>query len=75
MAIRIEPGWGAFRAVAEICGDVHVMTIRRWMQREDLNFPRPSVVRGHYYWNLEEVRQWWKTRQEVAGNVVPGRHI
>jgi predicted DNA-binding transcriptional regulator AlpA len=41
--------------VRELCGGVSNMTIWRWMQREDLNFPKPTMIGKRRYWREADI--------------------
>jgi predicted DNA-binding transcriptional regulator AlpA len=34
------------------------MTIHRWLNDPDLNFPRPVYIGRYRYWVLEELLEW-----------------
>jgi hypothetical protein len=37
-------------------------TLDRWLDRPDLNFPRPVVINRRRYWAMEELRAWERSR-------------
>jgi hypothetical protein len=51
----------ATAAVADRYG-VGIRTIDRWLERPDLNFPKPDVVNNRRYWWLSRLRTWDRAR-------------
>lgn len=47
--------------VEEMLG-VSRMTLWRWAQREDLNFPKPIKIAKRRFWYLEELVAWLDAR-------------
>lgn len=41
-------------------------TLARWLENEELQFPRPLVVNGRRYWRLGDLECWERARP--AGN-------
>jgi predicted DNA-binding transcriptional regulator AlpA len=39
-------------------GNVSDMAIWRWLQDEQLNFPRPLMINKRRYWKLSDLGQW-----------------
>jgi predicted DNA-binding transcriptional regulator AlpA len=37
---------------------VTTRTIDRWLERENLNFPRPIIISARRYWPLESLVAW-----------------
>lgn len=37
-------------------------TLDRWLAREDLQFPKPTIVNGRRYWRLSELEAWERAR-------------
>ena len=37
---------------------VTVRSVERWLERPDLNFPRPEYINGRRYWSLNRLREW-----------------
>jgi hypothetical protein len=37
-------------------------TLSRWLKRCELGFPRPLVVNGRRYWQLNEIEMWERMR-------------
>lgn len=52
-------------AVRVICGDISAMTLWRWLDDEDLNFPKPIYIGRRRYWREADVIEWMEAR-EVA---------
>ncbi len=44
--------------VREICGGVSDMTIWRWQQAAELNFPKPIYIGRRRYWREADVITW-----------------
>lgn len=56
-------GAGAVRA---LCGGVSDMSLHRWLNDPDLNFPKPIYIARRRYWREAEIIEWLNSR-EVAG--------
>jgi predicted DNA-binding transcriptional regulator AlpA len=39
-------------------GNVSDMALWRWLQDEQLNFPKPLMINGRRYWKLSDLGQW-----------------
>ena len=50
--------------VRRICGDVSEMTIHRWLNRADLNFPKPIYIGRRRYWREAEIVAWLDAQTE-----------
>lgn len=48
-------------------GDVSQMTIWRYLQDENLNFPRPFKIRSRNFWDADEIEAF-VARQAVAND-------
>ena len=52
-----------------ICGDVSEMTTWRWLNRPEMNFPKPVKIANRNYWDRDELEGWIASRlaeREVA---------
>ena len=52
-------------AVRNLCGGVSDMTLWRWLNNSQLDFPKPIVIGRRRYWREVEVIAWIE-RQAVA---------
>lgn len=54
--------------VRELCGGVSEMTLWRWLNHSDLNFPRPTYIGRRRYWCEADVIAWLDAQatKEVA---------
>jgi predicted DNA-binding transcriptional regulator AlpA len=53
------------RAVWERYGVTH-MTLYRWLDSEEMNFPRPRYIGRFRYWKLADLRGWEASRPSVG---------
>lgn len=53
-------------AVRELCGGVTDMTLWRWVQRADLDFPKPLKIGRRNYWREADILAWLDTREVAA---------
>jgi predicted DNA-binding transcriptional regulator AlpA len=53
--------WVRQKALAQFL-NVTEMTVWRWQRDPSLNFPKPSIVNGLPYTDLDEVSEWMKSR-------------
>jgi len=44
--------------VRRLFGDISDMTVSRWLKDEDLNFPRPIMIRRIRYWRRRQLLAW-----------------
>lgn len=49
--------------VRRMFGDVSDMTIWRWQQDADLNFPKPIYVQRRRFWRESELIEWIEKKQ------------
>lgn len=54
--------------VRELCGGVSNMSLHRWLNDEDLGFPKPIKIGGRRYWRESDIVAWLDARErgEVA---------
>ena len=45
-------------SVKQACGDVSDMTLWRWLQDENLNFPKPIYIQRRRFWRADELVLW-----------------
>ena len=53
--------WARNKTLAEHLGTT-TMTIWRWRRKPELDFPKPSVINGVEYNDLDEVDAWMKKK-------------
>jgi predicted DNA-binding transcriptional regulator AlpA len=44
--------------VRELCGGISDMSMWRWLQNADLNFPKPIYISRRRYWRQADVLAW-----------------
>lgn len=54
--------------VRELCGGVSEMPLWRWLNRSEMNFPRPTYIGRRRYWHEADVISWLDAQaaKEVA---------
>lgn len=53
------------REVRELCGGISDMSLWRWLNDEELGFPRPIMIGRRRYWREADVLAWLD-EQEAA---------
>ncbi|MBC7286135.1 MAG: AlpA family phage regulatory protein [Hoeflea sp.] len=53
-------------AVKEICGGVSDMTLWRWLNDDNLDFPRPIYIGRRRYWREADIIEWLEAREVAA---------
>lgn len=53
----------AVNDVLQMCGGVSAMTLHRWLNNPDLNFPKPQYIGRRRYWKEAEVIAWLEARE------------
>jgi predicted DNA-binding transcriptional regulator AlpA len=53
-------------AVRDLCGGVSDMTIWRWLNDPDLDFPKPVYIGRRRYWREADMAGWLKARADEA---------
>ena len=54
-------------AVQKLCGDISAMTLHRWLNNTELDFPRPMYIGPRRYWREADVIDWLESQNtEVA---------
>lgn len=48
--------------VRELCGGISDMTMWRWLNDENLNFPRPVMIQRRRFWREAELIEWIEGR-------------
>lgn len=52
--------------VQNMCGDVSAMTLHRWLNNPELNFPKPTYIGRRRYWRETDVIAWLEAREVAA---------
>jgi len=55
----------------KLLGGISDMTLWRWLDRKDLNFPRPIMISKRRYWKQSEIDIWLENmagQQEKRGH-------
>ena len=50
--------------VRHLYGEISDMTLGRWLKDEDLNFPRPIMIRRIRYWRRSQLLAWRAAQAE-----------
>ena len=48
--------------VLHLCGDVSAMTLHRWINNLDLDFPKPQYIGRRRYWREADIIAWLEAR-------------
>lgn len=48
--------------VRQLCGNVSDMTLHRWLNRPELDFPQPTYIGRRRYWREAAVIAWLDAR-------------
>lgn len=60
----------AAATVRELCGGISDMSLWRWLQDSDLNFPKPIYISRRRYWRLADVLAWVEAQALAQCEVV-----
>lgn len=52
--------------VRELCGGVSDMSLWRWLNDPDLNFPKPIRIQSRRYWREADVAAWLEQREAAC---------
>ncbi|MDW3117176.1 MAG: transcriptional regulator [Roseovarius pacificus] len=52
--------------VQQMCGDISAMTLHRWLNKPELNFPRPIYIGRRRYWREADVIEWLDLQNSEA---------
>jgi predicted DNA-binding transcriptional regulator AlpA len=64
-----------YLTTAQVCeryGGVTPMTLHRWRNDGDLNFPKPEPIRSRNYWRIEQLDSWDAVRKKALPQSVEG---
>lgn len=50
--------------VRKLCGGISDMTLWRWLQSEELQFPRPIYIGRRRYWKESEIFAWLQAQSQ-----------
>lgn len=54
------------KTVRELCGGISDMSLWRWLNDEDLNFPRPIYIQNRRFWREADMLEWLDSREVQA---------
>jgi len=49
--------------VRDLCGGVSDMTLWRWLNDRDMNFPEPVYIQKRRYWRETELDAWIEAQE------------
>lgn len=49
--------------VRQMCGGISDMTLWRWLENPELNFPRPIYIGRRRYWRESDIVAWLEARE------------
>jgi predicted DNA-binding transcriptional regulator AlpA len=52
--------------VRHLCGGISDMTLWRWLNDDNLDFPRPIYIGKRRYWKEADVIAWLESREVLA---------
>ncbi len=52
--------------VREMCGGISDMSLWRWLNDPDVNFPKPIYIGRRRYWKEAEIIAWLEAREVAA---------
>ncbi|KZX94491.1 MULTISPECIES: helix-turn-helix transcriptional regulator [unclassified Sulfitobacter] len=52
--------------VRQMCGGISDMSLWRWLENSELNFPRPIYIGRRRYWKEAEIVAWLEAREVAA---------
>ena len=58
---RIQSG-----TVQAMCGNISAMTLHRWLNRPELDFPKPQYIGRRRYWREADIIAWLESREVAA---------
>jgi predicted DNA-binding transcriptional regulator AlpA len=53
-------------SVRQLCGGISDMSLWRWLDNPELNFPRPIYIGRRRYWREAEIIAWLEAREVAA---------
>ena len=52
-------------AVRELCGGISDMSLWRWLQDPELDFPKPIYIARRRYWREAEILAWIEAKAQA----------
>lgn len=52
--------------VRQMCGGISDMSLWRWLDNPELNFPRPIYIGRRRYWKEADIVAWLEAREVAA---------
>lgn len=52
-------------AVRELCGGISDMSLWRWLQDPELDFPKPIYIARRRYWREAEILAWIEAKVQA----------
>ncbi|MEO9463903.1 MULTISPECIES: helix-turn-helix transcriptional regulator [Alphaproteobacteria] len=52
--------------VRQMCGGISDMSLWRWLDSSELNFPRPIYIGRRRYWKEADIVAWLEAREVAA---------
>lgn len=52
--------------VRVMCGDICDMTLYRWLNDAQMDFPKPIVINRRRYWRASDINTWLEGREGEA---------
>jgi predicted DNA-binding transcriptional regulator AlpA len=53
-------------SVRQLCGGISDMSLWRWLDNPELNFPRPIYIGRRRFWREAEIFAWLEAREVAA---------
>ena len=53
-------------AVRELCGGISDMSLWRWQNDDELNFPKPIYIGKRRYWKEADIVAWLESREVLV---------
>lgn len=53
-------------AVRDLCAGISDMTLWRWLNDPEMDFPKPVYIGKRRYWREAELAEWLKARADEA---------
>lgn len=54
------------RQLKDLLGGITDMTLWRWSQRNDLDFPKPIMIAKRRYWNASDIDAFLERQRSAA---------
>ena len=63
----------AARAVRDLCGGISDMTLWRWLNDPEKDFPRPAMIGKRRYWREAEILEWLDAQADKLTEIEKAR--